>query len=277
MNGRQLPSVVFTRLISKINFYLSGWRAKLFSMVGKVTLLKSTVFSIPIYQLVGCLVMASVIDKIEKLTHGFVWINDESSKKIHLIGWSSVTRLKTEGGLGIPSLRHLHKALLGKALFRLANHGSEPWAKWILSANNCETKVWNRRPTNSIFPLMKCILRASALVKEGFVRTSEGGILWALNNSHSYKIKSTVNLIWARLVQNLSQFQPWCLHSIWCLRVIPKIKIFLWHLVLGGIPFKAILYSQGWKGSPFCDLCIKCYGMIFICSLNVLMLLNYGI
>lgn len=80
MNGRCLPSDAFNSHINKINFQLTGWRAKLLSMAGKVTLLRSTIFTIPIYQLVGCLVPLAIIDKIKKLARNFIWSNDDLSK-----------------------------------------------------------------------------------------------------------------------------------------------------------------------------------------------------
>lgn len=49
MNGKRLHIEDFNELITKVSNTLSGWRAKLLSAVGKVILLKSTIFSIPLY------------------------------------------------------------------------------------------------------------------------------------------------------------------------------------------------------------------------------------
>lgn len=107
--------------------------------------------------------------------------------------------------------------------------------------------------------LLKGILQATESIKEGFVCNNEGGINWALDHSHSYKVKSAINLIRAGSIQNLCLVHPWQWQNIWSLRVIPKIKIFSWRLLQGGIPVKARFCQKGWKGSPSCDLWEKSY------------------
>lgn len=67
MNGQRIPSWGFNSIIAKIDNAISGWRAKLLSFAGKVVLIKSIIFSIPIFCLAGCKVPYSVIDKIERL------------------------------------------------------------------------------------------------------------------------------------------------------------------------------------------------------------------
>lgn len=39
------------------------------------------------------------------------------------------------------------------------------------------------------------------------------------------------------------------------MKILPKIKFFLWKLIQGGIPVKARLVKRGWQGSQSCDLC----------------------
>lgn len=111
----------------------------------------------------GCLIPISVLNKIEK-----------NFKKKHLIEWSSVTKPKLEGGLGLPNLHLMHKALLCKSFCRLKSQSSTPQANWVLTINNCLGETWTRRPNSSMSPLMKGIIWAAQSLKEAVTTTNEG-------------------------------------------------------------------------------------------------------
>lgn len=66
--------------------------------MGKVTLIKSTILSLPIYLLAGCKVPYSLFDKIEKLIRNLLWNDDNGPRHFHLISWNTITK---------PRIRHL--------------------------------------------------------------------------------------------------------------------------------------------------------------------------
>lgn len=245
MNGGQIPSMGFNKIISKIDSAFASWRAKLLSFVGKVVFIKSIMLSIPVFSLAGCKVPYCVIDKIERLIRKFFWSQDGSSNKIHYISWKQISKPKGQGGLGLYKLQDIQKALLGKMLFRLINNRDEPWVDWVLSSYHLNGAFWNQSPPSNLSPLMKEILKASSSIKEGIVFTSDSQIIWSITSNHLYYAKSALRLIRAGSLQNLENMSLWRWKNIWKLRIIPKIKIFLWKLLTGGLPTKNRLSSKG--------------------------------
>lgn len=100
MNGSRIPMSDFNDLIKRINKSLSGWRAKLLYMAGKITLIKSTIYLYLFTQWPDA-GLVFVLDKIEKLTQNFLWSNEDNLRQIHLISWSKLTKPKDEGGLDL--------------------------------------------------------------------------------------------------------------------------------------------------------------------------------
>ena len=54
-------------------------------------------------------------------------------RRMHLIGWSKIVKLKEEGGLGIQAARAKNIALLAKLNWRLYHEKDSLWAKVMLS------------------------------------------------------------------------------------------------------------------------------------------------
>ena len=92
---------------------LAQWKRQYISKGGRITLIKSTLASIPIYLLSLIRIPKSVAKRIEKIQRDFLW-GGILERKAHLINWKVVCSPKEEGGLGIRKIDLLNKALLGK-------------------------------------------------------------------------------------------------------------------------------------------------------------------
>ncbi|RVW55331.1 Transposon TX1 uncharacterized 149 kDa protein [Vitis vinifera] len=93
---------------------LAQWKRQYISKGGRITLIKSTLASIPIYFLSLIRIPKSVTKRIEKIQRDFLWGGGRLERKAHLIKWKVVCSPKEEGGLGIRKIDVLNKALLGK-------------------------------------------------------------------------------------------------------------------------------------------------------------------
>ena len=93
---------------------LSLWKRQYLSKGGRLTLIKSTLSSLPIYLMSLLVIPRKVCARLEKIQRDFLWGGGALEKKPHLVNWSAVCTNMRQGGLGIRSLVALNKALLGK-------------------------------------------------------------------------------------------------------------------------------------------------------------------
>lgn len=213
-------------------------------MTGLINLLYLSNWKVPI----------SALSRIEKDIRSFLWSQGEANRKIHLIGWHLVTKSKEEGDLRILNLRDMQKALLCKFLFHLFDARNEAWSQWITLNYKWTQGTEVTHNLNNLSSLMKEIVKASLAFK-GAIITSDDTYNWVLTRNLKFSTKSAMKLLKSSPLPNfhLSHFWPW--KTIWKLKLIPKIKIFLWKLMNCSLPIKSCLTARGWKGDSLCDLC----------------------
>ena len=95
---------------------LAGWKRLYLSKGGRVTLIKSTLSSLPTYLLSLFPIPMSVAHRLEKLQRDFLWGGLEDNHKFHLVNWKQTCTPLQSGGLGIRNMAVFNKALLGKWL-----------------------------------------------------------------------------------------------------------------------------------------------------------------
>ncbi|RVW34362.1 Transposon TX1 uncharacterized 149 kDa protein [Vitis vinifera] len=110
---------------------LAQWKRQYISKGGRMTLIKSTLASIPIYLLSLIRIPKVVAKRIEKIQRDFLWGGGSLEGKGHLINWQVVCSPKEEGGLGIRKIDLLNKTLLGKWVWRYAYEKDNLWKKAI--------------------------------------------------------------------------------------------------------------------------------------------------
>ena len=115
----------------RIRMRLALWKRQYLSKGGRITLIKSTLASIPVYQLSLFQMPKLVAKRLEKLQMDFLWGGGSLERKIHLINWEVVCTQKEKGGLGIRKIDLLNKALLGKWIWRFAFEKEILWKKVI--------------------------------------------------------------------------------------------------------------------------------------------------
>ena len=93
-------AVYFEGLIAQVRSRLAGWKTKLLSTGGKLTLIKSVLSSIPIYTLAILPVPKSVHYELDRLYAKFLW-NDKDSNRHHWVAWDKICRPLSYGGLNI--------------------------------------------------------------------------------------------------------------------------------------------------------------------------------
>ncbi|RVW29957.1 putative ribonuclease H protein [Vitis vinifera] len=134
-----LPWVRLIKLVTcgmgwkNMRWKLALWKRQYLSKGGRITLIKSTLASMPLYQLSLFRMPKVVARRLEKLQRDFLWGGGSTERKTHLVSWERVCVSKEKGGLGLRKLVHLNKALLGKWVWRFARAKEEMWKRVLVA------------------------------------------------------------------------------------------------------------------------------------------------
>ena len=101
-------------VIRKCERKLARWKQRHLSFGGRVTLIHSTLFSIPIYCLSFFRLPGKVAEKLIRIQRNFLWGGGSEQRKIPWVNWKIVCLPKERGDLGIKDIWAFNKALLGK-------------------------------------------------------------------------------------------------------------------------------------------------------------------
>ena len=124
---------VWDTVEDKFRKRLASWKSQYISKAGRLTLIQSTLSSLPSYCLSLFRMSVSICSRLEKIQREFLWSGGSLVKKIHLVNWKTVCTEKKKGGLGLRRFSILNKALMCKWCWRFANERDCLWRKVIRS------------------------------------------------------------------------------------------------------------------------------------------------
>ena len=110
---------------------LSSWKQLYLSKGGRLTLLKSTLSSLPTYYLSLFTIPKAMAIRLECIQRNFLWGSSGKRFKYPLMAWEKVCLRRELGGLGIRKLVPFNQALLGKWLWRYGHETSHLWRRVI--------------------------------------------------------------------------------------------------------------------------------------------------
>ena len=100
-----LPLGVSNKVVSgwdgvegKVRRRLVLWKSQYISKGRRITLIKSTMASMPVYQMSLFCMPKSVARRLEKLQRDFLWGRGNLERKAHLVNWEVVCGVKEKGG-----------------------------------------------------------------------------------------------------------------------------------------------------------------------------------
>ncbi|KAM0892566.1 hypothetical protein ACQ4PT_025668 [Festuca glaucescens] len=115
-------------LIDKLARKLSFWKARLLTKEGRASFVQAVMTSSVIYQLIALDLEPWVLQLIDKLRRGFLWVGQEEARGGScLVAWHSVCQPKSLGGLGFHNLRWLNASLRARWIWFLRTSTSKPW------------------------------------------------------------------------------------------------------------------------------------------------------
>ena len=124
---------------------LALWKRQYISKGGRITLIKSTLASMPIYQMSIFRMPKSVAKRVEKTQRDFLWGGGNLEGKVHLVKWDVVCTEKLNGGLGLRRIATLNRALLGKWTWRFACEKDNLWKQVISTKYGQEEHDWRAK------------------------------------------------------------------------------------------------------------------------------------
>ncbi|XP_038972451.1 uncharacterized protein LOC120104769 [Phoenix dactylifera] len=128
LSGQRLHSRECSSLELSIRHRLEGWQIHSLSMMGRVTLVRSVLSSIPIYLLSNFLMPVATVRNLERIFRNFIWGRNGGRGGIHLMAWEVVCQPTRCGGLGVQSLVMRREVLLARQAARVVLEPDGMWA-----------------------------------------------------------------------------------------------------------------------------------------------------
>jgi hypothetical protein len=119
-------------LVIKVQARIESWTNRLLSRGGRLVLIKSVIYSIPVYWATIANIPKGIFHQICKLIFKFLWSGKKQSDGIPLVKWSTLARPKDLGGWGIHNLLWFSRALAAKSLWRLMSNNML-WGRVLMS------------------------------------------------------------------------------------------------------------------------------------------------
>ncbi|PKU85048.1 Putative ribonuclease H protein [Dendrobium catenatum] len=99
----QLRAVDFHDIITNMMDRLNTWGKKFLSLGGKVTLITSSLLTMPNFLITHSMIPMKVLLTMEKLCRSLIWDKHDGSHGIHYIAWDDLCKPISMGGLGLQS------------------------------------------------------------------------------------------------------------------------------------------------------------------------------
>ncbi|GKE07063.1 RNA-directed DNA polymerase, eukaryota, reverse transcriptase zinc-binding domain protein, partial [Tanacetum coccineum] len=218
-------------IIQKFSSKLSKWKARLLSIGGRLSLIKSVLGNLPTYYMSIYIMHVTIQNKLEMMRNNFFIGGDESEKKMTWVSWKKCLVSKKLGGLSVESI--------DEELGHFSHHST--WGDIISSVKKLKSKGGAEQ---SQFTSLLSVIGAVSLTDHN------DSWLWSLDTSNGFSVASVRSLIDDNSLDVVSKATRWN-------RSIPiKVNVFLWRLMLNKLPTRVNLDRKGVDvGSILCPIC----------------------
>ncbi|XP_038986473.1 uncharacterized protein LOC120111970 [Phoenix dactylifera] len=131
LSGRRLRGRDCTFLEASIRQRVEGWQRHSLSMMGRITLVRLVLSSIPTYLLSTSFILVAVLRTIEQLLRSFIRGRQGGRDGIHLLAWEVVCQPTRWGGLRVQSLLERREALAACHVARFVMESNSIWSSLL--------------------------------------------------------------------------------------------------------------------------------------------------
>ncbi|PWA37340.1 RNA-directed DNA polymerase, eukaryota [Artemisia annua] len=129
-------------VVTKFTSKLSLWKARLLSVGGRLSLIKSVLGNLPTYFMSLYYMPAAIRSKLESLRQNFFIGSELGDRKMAWVSWNTCLASKELGGLGIGSIHALNVGLLFKWIWRFLHNQSDLWISVIKGIYGCSGGIF---------------------------------------------------------------------------------------------------------------------------------------
>ena len=108
---RRPENIYYTNLEAKVVKRIIGWKSRILSFGGRVTLIKHVLESIPIHAMASISPTKTTLNYIKRVIDDFFWGLDKKKKKYHWASWKTLSFPCEEKGIGVRKLEDIGTAM----------------------------------------------------------------------------------------------------------------------------------------------------------------------
>lgn len=130
---KRINKETFGEVLARVSARLAGWKGRMLSFAGRLTLTKFVLASIPVHSMSTIKLPQAILDRLDRVSRDFLWGSTAEKRKTHLIAWDKICLPKKDGGLGIRAAKDMNKALIAKVGWRVLQDKLSLWARVVRS------------------------------------------------------------------------------------------------------------------------------------------------
>ena len=161
--------------MERVRSKISTWSCRFLSYAGRLQLITAVLMSIVNFWAAVFRLPSKCMKEIEQLCASFLWSGPVLKTTREKLAWKEICKPKSEGGLGIRSLKEVNKVYGLKLIWRLLS-GDSLWGKWIKSYLLKKRSFWEVKSKSQVGSWMwRKVLKLRVVAKNFYLKEVGNG------------------------------------------------------------------------------------------------------
>jgi hypothetical protein len=173
-------SKTFEYLKDRIWKKIQGWKERMLSKAGKDILIKACAQAIPTFAMSCFDLTKGLCVEMSMMICRYWWAQQDKENKMYWLSWETLTKPKSEGGLGFRDLYGFNMAMLARQGWRMLMNPDSLCARVLKACYFPTTSILEATPAAGISYTWRSILKGISLLKEG--------LIWRIGDGESVNI-----------------------------------------------------------------------------------------